>query len=138
MNDGVKQYIEMQKKLYIDKVCGGDYETAKRIIGCTDYIFSNETFSKERKHILQGRVFEKALDFGCGVGRLIAAFHNKIKHIDGVDLSPEMLKYARIFLSEKNIPPHSYSLFQCNGYDLNMLIDDEYDLVYSQNVLHHI
>jgi SAM-dependent methyltransferase len=41
-------------------------------------------------------VFARAVDLGCGTGRIGAWLHDKgVKSIDGVDLTPEMLAVAR-------------------------------------------
>ena len=37
----------------------------------------------------------RALDFGCGVGRLTLAFAPHFAHVDGLDVSPSMLAEAR-------------------------------------------
>ena len=38
---------------------------------------------------------ERALDFGCGVGRLARALASRFGHVDGVDISEEMIRRAR-------------------------------------------
>ena len=40
----------------------------------------------------------RALDFGCGVGRLTLAFAPHFAHVDGLDVSPSMLAEARQFM----------------------------------------
>src|SRR4051812_12164724 len=43
----------------------------------------------------------KALDFGCGLGRLTQALARKFEHVTGVDVSEEMIRRATELL-----PPH--------------------------------
>jgi tRNA/tmRNA/rRNA uracil-C5-methylase (TrmA/RlmC/RlmD family) len=38
--------------------------------------------------------FRRALDFGCGVGRITQALANHFERCDGVDISPSMLETA--------------------------------------------
>src|SRR3954470_15843781 len=42
-----------------------------------------------------------ALDFGCGVGRLLLPLSEKFSHVSGIDISPAMLELARKNLSTK-------------------------------------
>src|SRR5579859_5997976 len=39
----------------------------------------------------------KALDFGCGVGRLTQALAARFEHVDGVDISASMLRHAETY-----------------------------------------
>src|SRR5580765_6299613 len=38
--------------------------------------------------------YDRALDFGCGLGRLTQALADHFAHVDGVDVSPEMIRQA--------------------------------------------
>lgn len=77
----------------------------------------------------------KALDFGCGVGRLTQALGARFKDVTGVDVSSEMIRQARFFLppSAKNI---EYTLNERS--DLSLFESDQFDLIYSNIVLQHI
>lgn len=76
---------------------------------------------------------ERALDFGCGMGRLTQALAEYYDHVDGVDVSPEMLKLAR-----KHNRRGKRVRYRLNGPDLNMFEDGRFDLVYSMIVLQHM
>lgn len=78
--------------------------------------------------------FGRALDFGCGVGRLTQALCHHFKECVGVDIAPAMIEQAR-----------AYNQFgsQCRyllnqSADLKLLQDDFFDFVYTNIVLQHI
>ena len=78
---------------------------------------------------LRGR---RALDFGCGVGRLTAALADRFDEVTGVDISPRMLELARSY---------SYGArcrFSQSGADLRDFADGSFDFVYSKLVLQHM
>jgi SAM-dependent methyltransferase len=76
----------------------------------------------------------RALDFGCGVGRLTQALGAHFSEIHGVDIAPSMIKTA--------------NQFNCYGdrcrYDINpagdlrLFSDDHFDFIYSNIALQHI
>ncbi len=72
----------------------------------------------------------RALDFGCGVGRLTRALATRYKHVDGVDISGEMIRRAN---------PHPHCTFHHNtAPDLRLFKKGMFDLVYSMIVLQHM
>jgi hypothetical protein len=44
-----------------------------------------------------GERHRRALDFGCGIGRLTQALASHYVHVDGVDISPEMINLACLY-----------------------------------------
>jgi SAM-dependent methyltransferase len=77
---------------------------------------------------------ERALDFGCGVGRVTRAMASHFAAVVGVDISPTMVESARN-LNETC----STCRFEVNDRaDLRRFADGEFDLVYSNIVLQHI
>lgn len=77
---------------------------------------------------------KKALDFGCGVGRLTNALADHYDHVYGVDISTEMVKRAA-----ELAPNASRCTFQANvAADLRLFPDDHFDLVHSSIVLQHV
>ncbi len=76
----------------------------------------------------------RALDFGCGVGRLTQALCGHFQECRGVDIAPSMIALA-----------HTHNKFgdRCR-YDLNdrgdlsLFASDSFDLVYTWAVLQHI
>jgi SAM-dependent methyltransferase len=89
----------------------------------------------ERAHEL-GRPerFERALDFGCGVGRLTRALSGRFSASVGVDVSEQMVQQARRLNADRpgiefvvNVAP-----------DLGRFDSGSFDLVYSSKVLQHM
>jgi SAM-dependent methyltransferase len=76
--------------------------------------------------------YDRAMDFGCGVGRLTQALASHYRCVDGVDCSTEMVRQARQLSESKRV-----------AYWLNTdpdlaWFDSEYDLVYSVITLQHM
>lgn len=74
------------------------------------------------------------LDFGCGVGRLTAAWAARAGHVTGVDISEPMLALARQTLENcRNV-----SFVLNRREDLNVFADESFDLVFSLICLQHM
>ncbi len=96
----------------------------EEIAGVLEYV---ATFGLPTQHV-------RALDFGCGVGRLTQALSSSFAEVDGVDVAPAMVRQAR----ELN-----RSGTQCRYHvnaepHLRLFPDDHFDLVYSNLVLQHV
>jgi SAM-dependent methyltransferase len=77
---------------------------------------------------------ERALDFGCGVGRLTRALAPHFRHCHGVDVSAPMIAAAGKLNAEL-----SNCEFVLNGHpDLRMFPAGHFDLIYSVLVLQHL
>jgi ubiquinone/menaquinone biosynthesis C-methylase UbiE len=76
----------------------------------------------------------RALDFGCGVGRLTQALADHFVETYGVDIAPSMVSQAEQFNRHGN--KVQYLLNQKN--DLTIFADNTFDLVYSNIVLQHM
>lgn len=74
-----------------------------------------------------------ALEIGCGVGRNTVHLARHFVHVDGVDVSPTMVRSALA----RGLPPN-VRLHALSGRDLQPLPDDTYDLVFSHLVFQHI
>jgi SAM-dependent methyltransferase len=77
---------------------------------------------------------DRALDFGCGVGRLTQALAEEFREVVGVDISYTMVEAARRF------DRHSGRVhYRVNTEpDLRLLDDASFDFVYSSITLQHI
>jgi SAM-dependent methyltransferase len=72
----------------------------------------------------------KALDFGCGVGRLTRGLLRYYREAYGVDISDNMIRTARDLTPKCD--------FRVNNVpDLSIFADKTFDLVYSNRVLQH-
>lgn len=78
--------------------------------------------------------FGRALDFGCGVGRLTRAMAGHFRQCRGLDISAPMVEHARRLNAN-----HPQCRFAVNTRpDLRKLGDDSFDFVYSNIVLQHV
>ncbi len=76
----------------------------------------------------------RALDFGCGVGRLTQALTNYFDEVYGVDIAPSMIKLANKY--NKYEKRCHYFLNEVN--DLKLFEDNSFDFIYSNIVLQHM
>jgi SAM-dependent methyltransferase len=75
----------------------------------------------------------RALDFGCGAGRITQALRRHAGHVVGVDVSASMLDVAR------RLDRDGRCTFVLNtSDDLELFGDGEFDLAYSSLVLQHL
>jgi SAM-dependent methyltransferase len=80
--------------------------------------------------VLHGR----ALDFGCGVGRLTQALSTHFEEAHGVDVAASMIK-----LANELKPPEQNCHYHLNEeQDLGLFADDFFDFIYSRLVLQHM
>jgi SAM-dependent methyltransferase len=77
---------------------------------------------------------KRALDFGCGVGRLSQALVEHFEEVRGVDIAPSMIARAEEY--NRYGPRCRYHLNDTG--DLSLFSDDTFDLVYSNITLQHI
>jgi ubiquinone/menaquinone biosynthesis C-methylase UbiE len=81
----------------------------------------------------QGQNYTKGLDIGCGTGRNLRLFLEKCSHVQGIDYTPGMLKYA------KTIYPNHPQVNLMNGDARHLPFKDEtFDLVGSFKALPHV
>lgn len=76
----------------------------------------------------------RALDFGCGVGRLTQALAETFERVDGVDIAPSMIERA----VQLNRHPQKCSYHLSAAPDLGLFPEDTFDFVYSTLVLQHM
>lgn len=76
----------------------------------------------------------RALDFGCGVGRLTQALAAHFDEVDGVDIAPSMIELAERY--NRHGPRCRYHLNDRD--DLRLFPDASFDLVFCTLVLQHI
>ena len=81
---------------------------------------------------LQGR--ERALDFGCGVGRLTRALAKYFNECYGIDISERMI--AKAIELNRDIPNCKFLVN--TEENLQVFPDNHFDMVYTSLVLQHI
>jgi SAM-dependent methyltransferase len=108
-------------------------ENKKEFIrGGYDYIAN--VINKIKEQIDSTYTVKKALDFGCGVGRLVIPLAEVAEHVTGIDVSESMLNEAKNnceTLSIKNVT------FLKSDDNLSLL-SGKYDFINSFNVFQHI
>jgi SAM-dependent methyltransferase len=78
--------------------------------------------------------FRRALDFGCGVGRLTQALCGYFDNCDGVDIAPSMVDLANKFNSFGDRCQYHVNISD----DLQLFDANTFDFIYSMIVLQHI
>jgi 2-polyprenyl-3-methyl-5-hydroxy-6-metoxy-1,4-benzoquinol methylase len=76
----------------------------------------------------------RALDFGCGVGRLTQALARHYSTVVGVDIASRMIEHAR----RLNRHGERVTYVHTTSADLSELAETDFDLIYSDLVLQHI
>jgi SAM-dependent methyltransferase len=76
----------------------------------------------------------RALEIGCGPGRLMRPLSRHFGEIHGVDVSDEMIAQARVKLRDI---PHAHA-HHAGGSDLALFPAEHFDFVYSYAVFQHI
>ena len=100
----------------------------------TGFDYINDVLEKIRQHIDQTFMIKKALDFGCGVGRLVIPLANVAKEVTGVDVSDSMLNEAK-----KNCEARSLNnVVFVKSDDSLSLLNGKYDFIHSSIVFQHI
>jgi ubiquinone/menaquinone biosynthesis C-methylase UbiE len=80
------------------------------------------------------RAHERALDFGCGVGRLTRVLARHFDQCYGIDISESMVTKAR----ELNSDVANCHFMVSDGQDLSVFQDRYFDMVYTFLVLMHL
>jgi SAM-dependent methyltransferase len=76
----------------------------------------------------------RALDFGCGVGRLTQALARRFDETWGVDIAPSMIEEANRY----NRYPETCHYYVNDGADLERFGDGYFDFIYSDIVFQHM
>jgi ubiquinone/menaquinone biosynthesis C-methylase UbiE len=77
---------------------------------------------------------KRALDFGCGVGRLTQALANYFDFVEGVDIAPAMIERA----NNLNRYGDRCKYHVNSSVDLSLFEDEMFDFVYTTLVLQHV
>lgn len=91
-------------------------------------------FDHLAEHGLEPPRWGRALDFGCGVGRLTLPLARRFDEVIGVDVSPSMVALARAGAGDDA----GVSFVVNDAPDLGRFADGTFDLVLSDLVLQHV
>jgi SAM-dependent methyltransferase len=86
------------------------------------------------QHVAPGFRIDRALEFGCGVGRLLIPLARIAREVVGVDVAPRMLELARKNVSQAGLRNASFVV----GDDTLSGVAGEFDFVLSYIVFQHI
>src|SRR5580698_4043752 len=112
---------------------GRDQDEAEFLATAADVLRSIEAELKRLPARANRRAW-RALEIGCGPGRLVKTLSRHFGEIHGVDVSDEMIVLARERLADI---PHAH--FHANdGSSLGQFADDSFEFVYSYAVFQHI
>jgi SAM-dependent methyltransferase len=104
-----------------------------------DFYASGEThadllFRTIRRYIDDRFAAQSALDFGCGVGRIVIPLASRCRTVTGVDVSDGMLQKARERCDELRLS----NVHLIKADDQLSLVTERFDLIHSFIVLQHI
>jgi len=91
-------------------------------------------FMTDLDRIAPSTARRRALDFGCGVGRITRALAEHFDTVVGVDVAPSMIARAR----EVNADSPACTFVLNRSATLDQLADGSFDVVYCRLVLQHI
>jgi ubiquinone/menaquinone biosynthesis C-methylase UbiE len=131
------EYTAMQREFYKLDSDGWSVLSRDRVVGSFDAhniwkdydcMFANIP-NQEQKVVL---------DFACGPGRNMAKYAKQFAKIDGVDIDERNLECAKIWLTYSGLNESDHTLYLCNGFDLQNIPSDTYDIVMSTIAMQHI
>lgn len=97
-------------------------------------VYIEDLLKKVRQHIDPNFKIKHALDFGCGVGRLVIPLAGIAERVTGIDVSDSMLNEAK-----QNCETYSRkNVVLVKSDDSLTQLKDKYDFIHSFIVLQHI
>jgi ubiquinone/menaquinone biosynthesis C-methylase UbiE len=133
--DSANKYTIMQKTYYDNEGITGNMNKQNHMIhnGNPDYwnILVKDTEDPEYRNKI-------GLDFACGCGRNVLNIYKRFKRMDGVDISPELIKECEKNFDNFDVDRDRYNFLTCNGVSLNVIQDNTYDFIMSTIALQHI
>lgn len=108
---------------------------------CTDSFATPETFAAGGERDLEAKILDglpvsrewRALEIGCGMGRLLRPLSERVASVVGVDLSETMIARAREYCAGRP----NVELHRTDG-TLAFLPDESFDFVFSYIVFQHV
>ena len=133
-NSGIRRYQDMQETAY--KKYTKNFDDSKNLCVGSFEVHEQYPYDEYLLEHYSGNS-KAALDFACGMGRMMNRMQKYFEKVDGVDLSQENLDHARNFLKGKGISDNKFSLFKSDGIGVKV-INKKYDFIYSTIALQHI
>ncbi len=112
---------------------GRDQDEAGFLATAADVLRSIEAQLKRLPAKANRRTW-RALEIGCGPGRLVKPLSRHFGEIHGVDVSDEMIRLARERVADI---PHAH-FHATNGASLGLFADESFEFIYSYAVFQHI
>lgn len=131
-------YLDMQRTFYNDP----RVDVEKHIVGYPEHNFKipYETMILYKNGDIRYPLFPyiggdfKALDYGCGPGRMVERMSKFINRVDGVDISPRLIEIAK----KETTSNSRFFVTKGDGIPLKSTFVEHYDLVFSTLCLQHI
>lgn len=76
---------------------------------------------------------KNVLEIGCGIGRLLKPLSLKFRQVYGIDVSPVMIKKAKVYLNNQS----NVHLHQTSGTDLSIFPNAFFDFVFAFAIFEH-
>lgn len=130
------KYSKMQQKQYDTEASVWSIENRDPVVGSFDQHNKWDDYDNYLFKSIQSTTDKVALDFGCGPGRNIVKFSERFKRIDGADISDINLKNAVQWCQYNNVKVPLF--YKNNGMDLQAIVSEVYDVVFSTICLQHI
>lgn len=130
------RYSSMQIDHYEQTAAGWTPENRNPVVGSFDE--HNDWVDYDTFLFKDCINFDSCLDFGCGPGRNIVKYNSRFKTFDGVDLSQTNLDNALKWIQTNNCSIEKTKLIKCNGYNLENIQDNTYNVIISTITLQHI
>jgi ubiquinone/menaquinone biosynthesis C-methylase UbiE len=137
MPSAENRYTKMQHAVYEREASQWSLTNRDRVVGS----FDAHNAWADYNLLFEGipdLATKRALDFGCGPGRNLVRFGDRIGRIDGVDMNSKNLDNARVWLTANEFDPDDTTLYVCNGVDLAAVPSTTYDIVFSTICFQHI
>ncbi len=100
----------------------------------TGHAYVDDLLGFIHAHLDQTFTPRRALDFGCGVGRIIIPLSNRVDEAVGVDIAPAMLELTRSNAGQAGVK----NLVLVLSDDELSLVPGKFDFIVSHIVLQHI
>jgi len=133
--DPNNKYTIMQKRYYDNEGITGNMNKQNHMQHNTNPDYWNILVKDTENNKYINKV---GLDFACGCGRNVLNLYNRFRRMDGVDMSPELIKTCNDNFKKREIPLDKYNFVTCNGVSLDVIQDNTYDFIMSTIALQHI